>query len=247
MKASLFMRKLFTRALPNLHHLAGSKVRRCRCCREISLIVSFSRGEEFKFCIRCKANLRYELLADAIRSAFPQLENLRVLELDSSSPLQAILESAKEYYRSFYSNDCALGTVTEQGARCEDITKLTFEAESLDLIISSDVLEHVPDLQAAFAECIRVLRPGGCHLFTVPTRYKTQKRAEVRDGGVEFLTEPEYHSDPLNARGILAYWDFGLDAAEIFSSADLEIRTMAEPVGKDQRVVWCARKPKREG
>ena len=45
---------------------------------------------------------------------------------------------------------------------------LTFPDESFDLVISQDVMEHVPDPSRAFAEIARVLKPGGSHIFTVP-------------------------------------------------------------------------------
>ena len=103
------------------------------------MIVSFSEGEEAKLCVRCRANLRYELLARVIRSLGSSLEEMTVLELDSRSPLQPLLSKAKVYHRSFYSSVEALGSTRVDGIRCEDITRLTFPTSSIDLIISSDV------------------------------------------------------------------------------------------------------------
>lgn len=50
-----------------------------------------------------------------------------------------------------------------------DATRLPFADASFDRIIASEVLEHVPDDEAAFAELARVLRPGGTIAVTVPT------------------------------------------------------------------------------
>jgi ubiquinone/menaquinone biosynthesis C-methylase UbiE len=127
---------------------------------------------------------------------------------------------------------------------CEDITALTFGNESFDLIISSDVLEHVPFLDKAFSETARVLRPGGAHLFTVPPRAKTKRRSEVVDGSVHHIETPEYHRDPLSLQGILAFWDVGPDLPQVISSAALDIKIARGPVGKDCRVVWIAERPK---
>jgi|HubBroStandDraft_1064217.scaffolds.fasta_scaffold247573_1 SAM-dependent methyltransferase len=230
--------------IPNLRFLPQSKLRMCRCCNQRSIIVSFSEGEEAKICIRCRANLRYEMLADAIRSFGDALKEMTVLELDSRSPLRPLLANAKTYYRSFFSDRECLGSLDSHGVRCEDITRLTFPSSSIDLIVSSDVLEHVPDIEAAFNECYRVLRPGGCHLFTVPPRSTTRRRAEVVNGKIEFLEKAEYHSDPLNRDGILAFWDFGPDAGDLFSSPGLNVSIVSGPAGKDQRVVWKAAKPR---
>ena len=50
----------------------------------------------------------------------------------------------------------------------QDLTNLTYEAGSFDLLICSHVLEHIPDDRAALSEIYRVLRPGGLALIMVP-------------------------------------------------------------------------------
>ena len=49
-----------------------------------------------------------------------------------------------------------------------DGVHLPFGNDSFETIIASEVLEHVPDDAAAFAELHRVLRPGGTLAVTVP-------------------------------------------------------------------------------
>ena len=46
---------------------------------------------------------------------------------------------------------------------------LPFDDESFDRVIASEVLEHIHDDEAAFAELARVLRPGGRLAVTVPS------------------------------------------------------------------------------
>ena len=48
-------------------------------------------------------------------------------------------------------------TETTQG----DATCLPFNDESFERVIASEVLEHIPDDEAALAELARVLKPGG--------------------------------------------------------------------------------------
>jgi ubiquinone/menaquinone biosynthesis C-methylase UbiE len=56
-------------------------------------------------------------------------------------------------------------------AACE-ASSLPFEDESFDLVVGHAVLHHLPDLDAAFREFRRVLRPGGAVAFCgEPSRY----------------------------------------------------------------------------
>jgi SAM-dependent methyltransferase len=236
------IRRLRTRILPGMRHLSGTRLRACRCCERASLFVSFSAGDEFKFCVRCRANLRYEQLAAWIRENEQELGTKTVVELDTSSPLRAVLRRAGTYIRTYYSATDERGSIREDGTRCEDIQQLAFPSSSIDIIVSSDVLEHVPDLEAAMRETRRVLRPGGYHLFTVPTQRVTRRRAREVDGAIEYLSPPRFHSDRLSETGrILTYWDIGtVDGGEQLSLPGLAVGIVAGPEGSDDRVVWRA-------
>jgi ubiquinone/menaquinone biosynthesis C-methylase UbiE len=60
----------------------------------------------------------------------------------------------------------ALTTVATEAER------LPFDDESFDLVFGHAVLHHIPDLEGAFAEFRRVLRPGGMVAFAgEPSRY----------------------------------------------------------------------------
>jgi predicted SAM-dependent methyltransferase len=50
----------------------------------------------------------------------------------------------------------------------EDITKLSFNDETFDVLIANHILEHVPDDAAAMKEIFRVLRPGGIAILQTP-------------------------------------------------------------------------------
>ena len=53
-----------------------------------------------------------------------------------------------------------------------DAERLPFADGSFDLVLGHAVLHHIPDLRLAFAECERVLAPGGTLLFAgEPSRY----------------------------------------------------------------------------
>ena len=52
-----------------------------------------------------------------------------------------------------------------------DATRLPFASKSYKTVISNCVLEHVPNIQKAFDEISRVLKPGGRLIITVPSEY----------------------------------------------------------------------------
>ena len=67
-------------------------------------------------------------------------------------------------------NAARLGLDVE--ARTADAEALPFADESFDLVLGHAVLHHLPDLDRAFAEFRRVLRPGGTLVFAgEPSRY----------------------------------------------------------------------------
>lgn len=56
--------------------------------------------------------------------------------------------------------------------RATDAEELPFDDASFDLVFGHAVLHHIPDLERAFAELARVLRPGGTLAFCgEPSRY----------------------------------------------------------------------------
>jgi ubiquinone/menaquinone biosynthesis C-methylase UbiE len=62
---------------------------------------------------------------------------------------------------------------------------LPFSAESFDLVFGHAVLHHIPDLDKAFAEFRRVLRPGGAIVFCgEPSRYGDQLAALPKRAGL---------------------------------------------------------------
>jgi SAM-dependent methyltransferase len=114
---------------------------------------------------------------------------------------------------SEYDPSVTFGSQNVNGFRSEDLTKLTLEDESIEFILSGDVLEHVPDYREALKECRRVLVPAGKLLLTAPfSLHDTANitRARVRsDGSVEHILPPEYHGDPVRPEGVLCYYYFG--------------------------------------
>ncbi len=84
----------------------------------------------------------------------------------------------------------------------QNLEKLTFPDNHFDIVITSDVMEHVRLDCEAHREIVRVLKPGGVYLFTVP-HYRHSRETIFRVAVVDpsdpskdqFLMEKEYHGD----------------------------------------------------
>src|SRR5215212_695954 len=75
-----------------------------------------------------------------------------------------------------------LEAVTTVGTEAEE---LPFADESFDLVFGHAVLHHIPDLDKAFAEFRRVLRPGGMIAFCgEPSRYGDRLAALPKRAGL---------------------------------------------------------------
>lgn len=63
--------------------------------------------------------------------------------------------------------------------------ELPFEDESFDIVFGHAVLHHIPDLEKAFGEFLRVLRPGGVIAFAgEPSRYGDRLAAMPKRAGL---------------------------------------------------------------
>lgn len=121
-----------------------------------------------------------------------------------------------------------LGEQVKPGAilnqiRHEDMTALSFPDEAFDCYLSFECFEHIPFYKKAIAEAYRTLRTGGSFLGSFPfdrNRYENLVKATVDEQGeIVYFTEPEYHGDPVNEKGILCYTIFGWEVLDQFRHA----------------------------
>ncbi len=89
-----------------------------------------------------------------------------------------------------------------------DVLSLPFSDESFDAIISTDVLEHIPDAQNAVKEIHRVLKPGGKVFFVIAD--PSEARFENVQG----------HIDRTKEGSNVPFWE------ELFESKGFEIQDM---------------------
>ncbi len=61
-----------------------------------------------------------------------------------------------------------------------DAEELPFADGSFDAVLSSDLIEHLPNLDRHLASVARVLRPGGCYLIKTPNRLMAEAYYRAR-------------------------------------------------------------------
>ncbi len=207
----------------------GSLRIRCLVCGALTSIeVAGDNLREACPCPRCGAITRQRQLAYVIGLGLadgrrlPSLaevgrrSNIAVYNTECRRGIHEALHRMPGYHCSEYlSPDLTSGSVVD-GVEHQDLQALSFPDEAFDLVLSADVLEHVPDPYRAHAEIYRVLRAGGRHVFTVPyveTAALDSVRARVLpDGRMEHLAKPEYHGDPVRPdEGALVFTIFGLE------------------------------------
>ena len=202
-------------------------------------------ARESVICLHCRSTSRYRSLAKGVLRAVAELTGVQafsVAELPGLAaasrlavydtqvpitavrgayPLPAILSEVPwiDLKLSVFKPSLAWGAVVAEGVSNQNLEALTFPDASFDVVITSDVMEHVRLSASAHREIRRVLRPGGIYLFTVPhdrDRATTLERVRIVDPADplrdELLMEPEYHGDANSPDNrALAYRLYGLD------------------------------------
>lgn len=196
-------------------------------------------------CIRCGGAPFALAAAHAVRERFSDLSSCSVYEASSRGPLFAFLSGRSgQFAFSEYIEGVPAGSMKD-GVCCQDLQALAYANDSFDLCTSTEVIEHVADDRQAFLELLRVLKPAGYLIFTVPLfdADETLERAEqdpLSPGGVRFIHEAQYHDDRIKGPGsALVYRDYGRDILDRlreagFSSA--EFAAWRNPAGLGREV-----------
>jgi len=221
---------------------------RCPLCGP-SLLVQLDKHELAIRCARCGATPIAMSIASVLGAQIPNLGAAAVHELSARGPLHRFLQRKAA---SLVSSQYVEGEVPGSdvgGVRVEDVQRLTFPSSSFDVCTSTEVFEHVPNDRQAFAEILRVLRPRGVLLFTVPITLNanTRERAAIVDGTLVHLLPPEYHRDPAGGQSpVLAFRDYGVDIVVRLNEAGFSKAEMIYPAGMSwfgcRRPVILARK-----
>ena len=103
-----------------------------------------------------------------------------------------------------------------------DMSLLPFLSRSIDLLIASEVLEHLPDPKATLAEIRRVLVLGGSLALTIPIESHTPAHMTSVSSAEEFRSLCAEAG--LRIKSLTAKWHltFGDDARHLFAVVERE-------------------------
>ena len=188
-------------------------------------------------CVKCKSRLRHRDLAQIVLDEVapgssslyqfrntPEFRSISIYEPGIRGPFVEMLSGCENYTQSYFFHDRPLGSI-ESGVRCEDLRALTFDDHSFDVVVSIDVFEHVFDPATAFGEILRILKPGGIHVFSVPLTFPLRKRSVTRasevDGQIVYHRPAHYHVAGNDSKSLVVT-DWGADIVKMH--ADLGMR-----------------------
>jgi len=98
-----------------------------------------------------------------------QIEKPKILEIGAGDGYMSKLLSKAGY--DVTSTDPSPRMPLEFDVHNMNVNNLEFEDSSYDIVISSNVIEHIDDLEKAFSEMKRVLKNEGVMIHAVPTVY----------------------------------------------------------------------------
>jgi len=145
--------------------------------------------------------------------------NLKIWNTQSESTIHDTLKSLPGYVSSEFLNNASLrsgdyGMKDGQVVRHEDLMSPSFEDASLDLVISSEVFEHIPFPYLAHRRVYRILKEGGAHVFTVPFSSLPADSIHATldpEGQMNFAGVPIMHGDPVRPEGVPVFTIFGYE------------------------------------
>lgn len=162
------------------------------------------------------ANKDIRSIAELVKFLRNNKSGYKILETSTSHGIFSYFGNVKNVIKSEYFDDVERGSYKDS-VRSEDLRRLTFGDNELDVVIALDVFEHISEPWSAFAEVIRVLKPNGIGVITVPLDSrvkKTKTLAKIENGKIECFGKPAYHSDPLREDVVQVFTEFGMDIQE---------------------------------
>jgi len=176
----------------------------CAICRWEGDAFDGAPHSESAMCPQCGSVSRDRFLFLSFVARTPESLGARVWETSPrlGGQYRSAMATWFQYTCSDYDESAHRGTVRI------DLQDVALPDESIDVLLTPHVLEHVPDTGRALAEIQRVLAPGGRMFLQVP----------ILQGITAPPTTPEFHGDNTPV-----FWRFGYDLVDTLAAHDFAV------------------------
>jgi SAM-dependent methyltransferase len=238
----------------------------CNICGSKTAFVYCKNGSmrESLVCNNCRSISRYRSLARGILRAIHDLTGIKAQSISNLPSVHnrsiSIYDTQQSVFTpgSTYALPDFLSRCKWIGVECsvylpsmkfghklrgnlsnQNIEALTFPDSSFDIVITSDVMEHVRLDNQAHSEIQRVLKPGGIYIFTVPNHRQGETLHRVfvpnpsNPDEDQFLTEKEFHDDPnVVGKKSLVYRIYGTDLDKKLEELGFEVHYECQDINE---------------
>ncbi|MBV9311049.1 MAG: class I SAM-dependent methyltransferase [Solirubrobacterales bacterium] len=212
----------------------------CPCCLRSSRRW-ITIGHQEQLCPRCFAGARHRLLMLYVERRTSLLRApMRLLHF---APEHSLMRRFRHQPNLDY---LAADLDPPFGAIRLDLTAIDLPADSVDCVICSHVLEHIPDDRRAMEEMRRVLRPGGQALIMVPVDQRREHTFEDPS-----IVTPAQRLEAFNQEDHVRVYGldfvrrleeagFGVDCHGAESFGEEAMQRMGLPSGDKELLYVCA-------
>lgn len=179
----------------------------CNICHWAGESFLGTEHSESAVCPRCGSIARDRFLIFCFLARTPHDENLRVIETSPrmGRDYRRMMRSLFQYTASDFDQSAHRGDVRL------DLQAIDLADDSIDVLLTPHVLEHVPDTDRALREIHRVLSPNGAMYLQVPLQRGVTSRP----------TEPEFHGDDTPV-----FFRFGWDLVDHLESVGFGVEVL---------------------
>jgi SAM-dependent methyltransferase len=176
----------------------------CNICGWTGEFLKPEMDREGTMCGNCSATSRHKAIAYIVGQVlkcgstsvfqWPSNKSVKILESSARGSYPVMFAEKFDYYAVEY--DPARIAEGKHPREYADFQKLHYADATFDLVVASDVFEHVRKDENGYREIYRVLKPGGSFIITVPydhDRPTTTVRVDTSGEKDVHLLEPEYH------------------------------------------------------
>lgn len=197
----------------------------CDICKKTSLCNPSSFGAEESYTCECGMNSRKRAMYEYIYINYKNSSNVYIQEeVTKAYNIYEKLFGKNNIIGSEYlGNDKTCGkyyNYENKNIMHQDCTKMSFDNNSFDLIISQHVFEHIFKIKQSLSELFRITKPNGTIVLNFPFflfQEKNEMLARMNETSIEYIHKPpKYHINPADPQGgSLVFWEHGWEFLDI--------------------------------